>query len=151
MKGSAITGPVAKEAAELWPVSYHSYLQSGAQMLTYYLAYCLQLRCCHVSGCLLRETVHMGGVRAAFYAQASSMIPCQKALPSSQFLLHRLSTNFEWSLVFSGNGRNTIRLWNDCTRYDIYPPLWLAQLQSACGSKRLELQSQRNVGLSTRW
>ncbi|OTA87365.1 hypothetical protein M434DRAFT_139479 [Hypoxylon sp. CO27-5] len=32
MKGSAITGPVGKEAAELWPVTY-----------------CQQLRCCDVN------------------------------------------------------------------------------------------------------
>lgn len=29
MKGSAITGPVGKEAADLWPVSYRSSLRVG--------------------------------------------------------------------------------------------------------------------------
>lgn len=53
MKGSAITGPVGKEAAELWPVSHPSssslvYQLVGKNMLISYLAYCLQLRCCHV-------------------------------------------------------------------------------------------------------
>lgn len=74
MKGSAITGPVGKEAAELWPVSKTVAICMLVSRDTniYLPAYRLQLRCCHVSGCLLRETVHMGGVRAAFYAQASS-------------------------------------------------------------------------------
>lgn len=31
MKGSAITGPVGKEAAELWPVSL--YLENGAKKI----------------------------------------------------------------------------------------------------------------------
>lgn len=80
MKGSAITGPVAKEAAELWPVSNRftesvRYAQFADMVFT---AYRLQLWCCHVSGCLSRETVHLGGVRAAFQAQASSMIPCRQ-------------------------------------------------------------------------
>lgn len=83
MKGSAITGPVGKEAAELWPVStppaiWNSTMRDTNICVT---AYRLQLRCRHVSGCLLRETVHMGGVRAAFYAQASSMISCQMTHP----------------------------------------------------------------------
>lgn len=84
MKGSAITGPVAKEAAELWPVS------RPATTLDFPLrdtnttstAYCLQLRCCDVNGCLLQFKVHTGGVRAAFYAQASSMIPCHEGISS---------------------------------------------------------------------
>ncbi len=46
MKGSAITGPVAKEAAELWPVSiswrYESYCTNECA------AYCFQLWCGHV-------------------------------------------------------------------------------------------------------
>lgn len=49
MKGSAITGPVGKEAAELWPVSdliqnpsYLHIFNSGDT------AYCQQLRCCDV-------------------------------------------------------------------------------------------------------
>lgn len=46
MKGSAITGPVGKEAAELWPVSAPALLHSAAtKKLTRRLAYCLQLRC----------------------------------------------------------------------------------------------------------
>lgn len=84
MKGSAITGPVAKEAAELWPVSrpaatFDVFLRDTNTMLT---AYCLQLRCCDVNGCLLQFKVHTGGVRAAFYAQASSMIPCHEGISS---------------------------------------------------------------------
>lgn len=84
MKGSAITGPVGKEAAELWPVSattlsWKSSLRGTNMSLT---AYRLQLWCCDVSGCLLRETVHSGGVRAAFYAQASSMISCHEGTSS---------------------------------------------------------------------
>lgn len=33
MKGSAITGPVGKEAAELWPVSHSSHLLHGTERL----------------------------------------------------------------------------------------------------------------------
>ena len=47
MKGSAITGPVGKEAAELWPVShdgFHIVLLNLIQVLTAYSAYCQQLR-----------------------------------------------------------------------------------------------------------
>jgi hypothetical protein len=83
MKGSAITGPVGKEAAELWPVSTMLVLTSnfcGTNISS--TAYRLQLWCCDVSGCLLRETVHSGGVRAAFYAQASSMISCHEGTSS---------------------------------------------------------------------
>lgn len=74
MKGSAITGPVGKEAAELWPVSTlpTTWMLVSRDTNICLPAYRLQLRCCHVSGCLLRETVHTGGVRAAFHAQASS-------------------------------------------------------------------------------
>ena len=84
MKGSAITGPVGKEAAELWPVSttpsaFTLVLRNANIFGT---AYRLQLRCCDVSGCLFQETVHLGGVRAAFYAQASSMISCHEGTSS---------------------------------------------------------------------
>lgn len=52
MKGSAITGPVGKEAAELWPVSTLIPLR---QQYTYmFLAYRIQLRCRHVNGCFFR-------------------------------------------------------------------------------------------------
>lgn len=34
MKGSAITGPVGKEAAELWPVSYAADYQRPDSVLT---------------------------------------------------------------------------------------------------------------------
>ncbi len=34
MKGSAITGPVGKEAAELWPVSQPIYLSVGHLLTT---------------------------------------------------------------------------------------------------------------------
>lgn len=84
MKGSAITGPVGKEAAELWPVSATmlSWNPSFRGTNISFTAYRLQLWCCDVSGCLLRETVHSGGVRAAFYAQASSMISCHEGTSS---------------------------------------------------------------------
>lgn len=84
MKGSAITGPVGKEAAELWPVSATilSWKSSPRGTNISLTAYRLQLWCCDVSGCLLRETVHSGGVRAAFYAQASSMISCHEGTSS---------------------------------------------------------------------
>ena len=55
MKGSAITGPVGKEAAELWPVSYPFLAcQFGAIFQQWKLiysspAYCIQLWCRHVS------------------------------------------------------------------------------------------------------
>jgi ribosomal protein L14 len=100
MKGSAITGPVGKEAAELWPVST---TPPKSTLVTWQAnisgtAYRLQLWCRHVSGCLLRETVHMGGVRAAFHAQASSMISCLKTHPLNQFFpaetnCHRFRTS----------------------------------------------------------
>jgi len=49
MKGSAITGPVGKEAAELWPVSFLVFRSAGNRPpLTCLTAYCLQLWCCHV-------------------------------------------------------------------------------------------------------
>jgi hypothetical protein len=113
MKGSAITGPVGKEAAELWPVSVspatrHACLRDTNMCAT---AYRLQLRCRHVSGCLLRETVHTGGVRAAFYAQASSMISCHEGTSSqtifsAQNQLHpvlgqrKRYTTYNWSSGF---------------------------------------------------
>jgi hypothetical protein len=98
MKGSAITGPVGKEAAELWPVSTTPstsilVLRNANISGT---AYRLQLWCRDVSGCLLRETVHMGGVRAAFHAQASSMISCLKTHPLNQLFQPKTSaTTFE--------------------------------------------------------
>jgi hypothetical protein len=98
MKGSAITGPVGKEAAELWPVSTTPstsilVLRNANISGT---AYRLQLWCRDVSGCLLRETVHMGGVRAAFHAQASSMISCLKTHPLNKFFQPKTSaTTFE--------------------------------------------------------
>jgi large subunit ribosomal protein L23e len=50
MKGSAITGPVGKEAAELWPVrDIPTWLRRGHTRLTHALAYRLQLWCCHVN------------------------------------------------------------------------------------------------------
>ena len=49
MKGSAITGPVGKEAAELWPVSLSSHQNKPKTKANIsLLAYCLQLRCRHV-------------------------------------------------------------------------------------------------------
>lgn len=47
MKGSAITGPVGKEAAELWPVgSPHLEPVSCSIPLTdTYIAYCVEFRC----------------------------------------------------------------------------------------------------------
>ena len=46
MKGSAITGPVGKEAAELWPVSCSSDLvHVGPSTNTCVTAYCQQLGC----------------------------------------------------------------------------------------------------------
>lgn len=48
MKGSAITGPVGKEAAELWPVSI-SMSSNLIHKLTK-TAYRLKLWCCDVSG-----------------------------------------------------------------------------------------------------
>lgn len=54
MKGSAITGPVGKEAAELWPVSatYNINPTEEPFVLTFLSpAYCQQLRCRHVRGC----------------------------------------------------------------------------------------------------
>lgn len=51
MKGSAITGPVGKEAADLWPVSYTApittHTRNGKLMKD--IAYCLQLWCRHVN------------------------------------------------------------------------------------------------------
>jgi hypothetical protein len=49
MKGSAITGPVGKEAAELWPVS--PTILGLRTVLTEVAAYCQQLWCRHVRGC----------------------------------------------------------------------------------------------------
>lgn len=52
MKGSAITGPVGKEAAELWPVRY--ILLSSRNEANLGTAYCKQLRCRHVNGLSFR-------------------------------------------------------------------------------------------------
>jgi hypothetical protein len=52
MKGSAITGPVGKEAAELWPVRY--ILLSPQNEANWDTAYCKQLRCRHVNGLSFR-------------------------------------------------------------------------------------------------
>lgn len=54
MKGSAITGPVGKEAAELWPVSATYNMFSSRESAYPNIsspAYCQQLRCRHVRGC----------------------------------------------------------------------------------------------------
>ena len=50
MKGSAITGPVGKEAAELWPVSTPTATPNAfpCDTNTFPTAYRLQLRCCDV-------------------------------------------------------------------------------------------------------
>lgn len=50
MKGSAITGPVGKEAAELWPVSA-THIRVGQNLSTDWVitAYCQQLWCGDVS------------------------------------------------------------------------------------------------------
>jgi hypothetical protein len=96
MKGSAITGPVGKEAAELWPVSVSTATKHICLRDTNVcaIAYRLQLRCRHVSGCLLRETVHTGGVRAAFYAQASSMISCHEGTSSQTIFSAQTQLHF---------------------------------------------------------
>lgn len=66
MKGSAITGPVGKEAAELWPVSFLPFpllslalipsqiplTKNKIYFLTCNSAYRIQLRCRHVMGLL---------------------------------------------------------------------------------------------------
>lgn len=65
MKGSAITGPVGKEAAELWPVrSPHDTPRTLVPpKLTRPPAYCQQLGCCHVKGArkIEREQKKAGG------------------------------------------------------------------------------------------
>ena len=49
MKGSAITGPVGKEAAELWPVCLDWYLKCPQNLITNtFPAYRQQFRCCDV-------------------------------------------------------------------------------------------------------
>jgi hypothetical protein len=53
MKGSAITGPVGKEAAELWPV--REFLSSISKpSANNFPAYCQQLWCRHVKGRFFR-------------------------------------------------------------------------------------------------
>ena len=47
MKGSAITGPVGKEAAELWPVSLLSSMDIKYNLIII-IAYCEQFRRCYV-------------------------------------------------------------------------------------------------------
>lgn len=49
MKGSAITGPVGKEAAELWPVRTSERIATWRAQTNNHTAYRLQLRCCHVN------------------------------------------------------------------------------------------------------
>ena len=53
MKGSAITGPVGKEAAELWPVRRDLLLLYPEERTDKLSAYCQQLRCRHVKGFFL--------------------------------------------------------------------------------------------------
>lgn len=65
MKGSAITGPVGKEAAELWPVRLYS-CGHGNMRTDNNAAYCQQLRCCDVSGFYGRSVL-------AFPAHSSSV------------------------------------------------------------------------------
>jgi hypothetical protein len=48
MKGSAITGPVGKEAAELWPVSCPHRDAKLGPLTNCYTAYCQQLWCRYV-------------------------------------------------------------------------------------------------------
>lgn len=55
MKGSAITGPVGKEAAELWPVSVSESGPLSAASANHAAAYCQQLRCRDVRGLLGKE------------------------------------------------------------------------------------------------
>ena len=43
MKGSAITGPVGKEAAELWPVRTPRDCNLSDNSLTNHTAYCIEL------------------------------------------------------------------------------------------------------------
>jgi len=58
MKGSAITGPVGKEAAELWPVrDTLSWTCKEHSRLTHTSAYRLQLRCCHVNSHINQKRV----------------------------------------------------------------------------------------------
>ncbi len=52
MKGSAITGPVGKEAAELWPVCYAPPFYTHQSNM--FQAYCQQLGRCYVKGCFFR-------------------------------------------------------------------------------------------------
>ncbi len=52
MKGSAITGPVGKEAAELWPVRYAPPLYAYQSNIV--PAYCQQLGRRYVKGCFFR-------------------------------------------------------------------------------------------------
>ena len=58
MKGSAITGPVGKEAAELWPVrDIQPWTCKEQTKLTHTAAYRLQLRCCHVNSHINQKRV----------------------------------------------------------------------------------------------
>lgn len=58
MKGSAITGPVGKEAAELWPVrDTPIWTRKEHSRLTHTAAYRLQLRCCHVNSHINQKRV----------------------------------------------------------------------------------------------
>jgi hypothetical protein len=50
MKGSAITGPVGKEAAELWPVCCSAHLDTRRLVTDCETAYCQQLRRRDVKG-----------------------------------------------------------------------------------------------------
>lgn len=76
MKGSAITGPVGKEAAELWPVSGDTKMLMGClgKKADFDIAYCLQLRCCDVR-CFLgtnRDFMHKEG---AGVIETASSVP----------------------------------------------------------------------------
>lgn len=63
MKGSAITGPVGKEAADLWPVSaqilypFLSNPRTVSNTLAASIAYRLQLRCSYVESTNLKLAI----------------------------------------------------------------------------------------------
>ena len=149
MKGSAITGPVGKEAAELWPVSatLSSWSSSLRGANIYLAAYRLQLWCCDVSGCLLRETVHSGGVRAAFYAQASSMISCHEGTSSQTIFSAETKTPqpFAWKSITTTHDAKRIPGLASRSRHSSYVALCVSSTRFRGSATGTSSESFRDV------
>lgn len=98
MKGSAITGPVGKEAADLWPVSFsspalHCSTTRKGQWLIRPAAYRFQLRCCHVNCIFLSKSKDLpflffffSGINVVFFLFGANGTSCLSGSSTFVFL-----------------------------------------------------------------